>query len=186
MLRRIDLPGLMRLPGPGGSGTGPATGRGLRQLGGTNPASDRLGAGADHLRLSLGEHHADQLGPPGRVVASQGEDGLTNRLGVGMIRGRGDAISGDQAGFALVAATLQEMTDRAWREPKRLRQGSHGFAPRRSLVELLPHWDGNRFGHRSRLRRRTRRIMSVHPVHHITRRAAKLTVRIKSAKPTVR
>jgi hypothetical protein len=186
VLRGIDLPGLMRLSGPRGCGPGPPTGRGLSQVGGTNPSSDRLGAGADHLRLILGEHHADQLGAPGRVVASQGEDGLTNRLRVGMIRGLGDAISRDQAGFALVAATFQEMTDRAWREPERLGQGSHGFALRRSLLEYLPHRDGYRFGHRSRLRRRTRKIMSVHPVNHITRRVAKLTVRIKSAKPTVR
>jgi hypothetical protein len=186
MLRGIDLPGLMRLSGPRGSGPGPPTGRGPRQLGGTNPSSDRLGAGADHPRLGLGEHHADQLGPPGGVVASQGEDGLTNRLRVGMIRGLGGAISRDQARFALLAATLQEMTDGARREPKGLRQGGHGFAPRRSLVEHLPHRDGYRSGHRSQLRRRTRKIMSSHPVHHITRRAAKPTVRIKSAKPTVR
>jgi hypothetical protein len=186
VLRGIDLPGLMRLPGPRGTGPGPPTGRGPHQLCGADPSADRLGAGTDHLRLGLGEHHADQLGAPARVVASQGEGGLTDRLRVGMARGPGGVIARDQAGLASLAAALQEMTDRPRREPVLIGQGSHGFAPRCSLVELLPHRDGNRFGHRSRLRSRTREIGSVHPVHHITRRAAKLTVRIKSAKPTVR
>jgi hypothetical protein len=69
-----------------------------------------------------------------------------------MIRGPGDAIGRDQAALAVIAATLQEMTDRAWREFKRLGQRIHGFAPGGSLPELLPDRDGNGFGHRSGLR----------------------------------
>ena len=143
----------MRLSGPGGCRPGPPAGRGLGQLGGPDPSSDRLGAGADRLRLGLGEHHADQLGAPTRVVGSQGEGGLTDRLRVGMVRGLGGVICRDQAGLALLAAPLQEMTDRPWREAVLIGQGGHGFAPRGSLVEFLPHRDGDGFGHRSRLRR---------------------------------
>lgn len=106
MFRGIDLPGLMRLLGSRGVGPGPPAGRSRHQFGVTNPSPDRLRAGADHLRLSLGEHHADQLGTPGRVIATQGEGGLTDRFRVSMARGLGDAISRDQARLALIAKTL--------------------------------------------------------------------------------
>jgi hypothetical protein len=115
------------------------------------------------LGLVGGEHHPNQFGPPGRVVASHGEDSLTDRLGMGMIGRPGRAISRDQAGFALIADPLQEMTDRARREPERLGQGSHGFALGGSLLVFLPHRDGDGFGHRSGLRRKTsKRRMLTH------------------------
>jgi hypothetical protein len=181
----IDLPGLMRLVGPRGGRSGPSPGWGVGQLGGPEPAADRLGAGPVELRLSLGEHHADQLRPPGRMLAAQGEDILANRLGMGMRRKLGRAIAGDQARMTLIAATLQQVANRSWRQSECIGQQGYAFAVGGPLPELLPHRDGNRFGHRSGLRRTTR-ANNAHPFHQVNRRVAKPTVRINAAKPTVR
>jgi hypothetical protein len=72
--------------------------------------------GPGELGLGLGEHHPDQFGSPSRMLAATGKDGLADRLGMGMGRDRGRAIAGPQSRLAMVAAPLQEVTDRAWRQ----------------------------------------------------------------------
>jgi hypothetical protein len=151
----IDLPGLMGLLGSSGTRPGPSPGRGVCQPGGPQPAADRLGSGPDDLRLSLGEHHTDQLRPPGRMLAARGEDGLADRLGMGMGRELGRTIAGNQARLTLITAAFQEMTDRPWRQGKCVGQRDHAFALGSTLPELLPHRDGNGFGHQGGLRRKT-------------------------------
>jgi hypothetical protein len=129
VLGGVDLPGLMGRLGPRGGRPGPPPGRGVCQPGGPEPAADGLLTGPGELGLGLGEHHPDQLSPPGRMLAARGEDGLADRLGMGMGRGRGRAVVGPQPRLALVAATLQEVTDRAWRQVECVGQRSDALAP---------------------------------------------------------
>jgi hypothetical protein len=66
----IDLPGLMGLVGPSGGGPGTSPGRGGCQPSGPEPAAEGLGTGPDDMGLGLCEHHADQFGPPGGMLAA--------------------------------------------------------------------------------------------------------------------
>jgi hypothetical protein len=97
----------------GGRRSGPTAGRGRGKVGGPEPSADRLGTGPGDLRLGLGEHHADQPRPPSRVIATQGEDRLSDIIGIGMVECRGDAIAGKEAGIPPLASPFQEMTDGA-------------------------------------------------------------------------
>ncbi len=133
----------MRLVGPSGGRPGPPSGRGVGQVGGPEPAADRRRAGPGELGLGVGEDRADQFGPPGRMVASQVEDGLSDRLGMSVGRTLGRGIAGDQARLTLVTATFQEMTDGSWREGECVGQRDHAFALGGPLPEFLPHGDGN-------------------------------------------
>jgi hypothetical protein len=186
VLGGVDLPGLMGRLGPRGGRPDPPPGRGAFQPGGSDPAADRLLTGPGELGLSLGEHHPDQFSTPGRMLATRGEDRLSNRLGMGMGRWRWRAVAGPQPRLAQVAATLQEVTDRAWRKVECVRQRGDALTLGGSLPELLTHRDGDRLGHRSVLRRRIVRAKNAHPFHQVARRVAKPTERINAAKPTER
>jgi len=104
----------MRGSSVGGRRPGPTAGRCRGEVGGPEPSADRLGAGPDDLGLSVGEHHADQFRPPSRVLATQGENRLTDSVGMGVIECQGGAIAGKKTRVALLAIPLQEMTDGAW------------------------------------------------------------------------
>jgi hypothetical protein len=172
----------------GGAGRrpGPTAGRGRGEVGGPEPSANRLGAGPGDLRPIGGEHHADQFRPPGRVIATQGEDRLSDLIGIGMIERRGGAIAGEKAGNPPLAGPLQEMSHGAWREIEGFRQRGRGFALTGSFPDFLTHGDGDRLGHRGRLRVKVVKIKDVHPFHHVTRPLAKPRVRIDPAKPTER
>jgi hypothetical protein len=105
---------------------------------------------------------------------------------MGMIERRGGVIAGEQAGGALVAIPLQEMTDGPRWEIVELGQGGDGFPPGRSLAEFLTDRNGDRLGHRGRLRVGAVKIKNVHPFQHVTRPLAKPRERINPAKPTER
>ena len=172
--------------GPRGGRTGLTAGRSRSEAGGPEPSSDRLLAGPGELGLGVGEHHADQLRPPGRMVATRGEDRLADRVGMGMIEWRGGVITGKEAGGAPLAIPLQEMTDGARREVVGLGQGGRGFPPSRSLPEFLTDRNGDGLGHRGRLRVGAVKVKDDHPFQHATRPLAKPRERINPAKPTER
>lgn len=172
--------------GGGGRRPGPTAGRGRGQVGGSEPSADRLGTGPGDLWPLIGEHHADQLRPPSRVIATQGEDRLADLFGMSMIESRGGSIAGQEAGISLLACSLQEMTNGAWREIEEPGQRGHGFALARSLPDFLTDRNRDGFGHRSRLRIRVVKIRNAHPFQHATRPLAKPQVRINPAKPTER
>jgi hypothetical protein len=108
----------MRVRGPSVAGgrPGPTAGRRPGGLGGPEPPSDRLGAGPGDLGPIVGEHHANQFGPPARVTASQGEDRLSDLVGIGVIECRGAAVAGKQAGISQLARPFQEMSHGARRK----------------------------------------------------------------------
>jgi hypothetical protein len=97
----------------GGRRSGPTAGRGRSEIGGLEPSADGLGGGPGDLRSGLGEHHADQYRPPGRVIATQGEDRLPDLIGIGMVECRGGVVAGKKAGIPELASSFQEMTDGA-------------------------------------------------------------------------
>jgi hypothetical protein len=105
----------MRVRGPniGAGRSGPTAGWGRSEIGGLDPSADGRGGGPGDLRLSLGEHHADQQRPPGRVIATQGEDRLSDLIGIGMVECQGGMIAGKEAGIAAFASPFQKMADGA-------------------------------------------------------------------------
>ena len=139
VLRGVDLPALVRMRGSreGGRRTRVPAGRCRSEVGDSEPSSDRLRAGPGDLRLLLGEHHADQFGPPSPVMATRGEDRLANLDGIGMIECRGSAIAGKKTGIPLLASPFQEMTHGARREVEELSQRGGGFSLSRSLPDFL-------------------------------------------------
>jgi hypothetical protein len=188
MLRGVNLPGLMRPLGSdvGGGRPGPTTRRCRGEVGGPEPLADRLGAGPSDLRPILGEHHADQFRPPGRVVVPRGEDRLTDLIGISMVKCRRGVIAGEEAGIPVFASPFQEMTHGARREIEELGQRGCGFAPLGPLPDFLTDRNGDRLGHRGRLCVRAVKIKDVHPFQHVTRPMAKPRFRINPAKPTER
>jgi hypothetical protein len=188
MLRGVDLPGLMGMRGSNGGRRrpDPTAGRRRGEVGGPRPSADRLGAGPGDFGSSVGEHHADQLRTPARVIASQGEDRPSDPIGIGMVGCRGGMIAGKEAGIPPLAGPFQEMSHGAWREIEGFRQRGRGFALTGSFPDFLTHGDGDRLGHRGRLRVKVVKIKDVHPFHHVTRPLAKPRVRIDPAKPTER
>jgi hypothetical protein len=92
------------------------------------------------------------------VIATRGEDRLADFVGIGMVKCRGSAIAGMEAGLALLASPFQEMAHGARREIEEFRQRGSGFALSRSLPDFLAKGNGDRLGHRGRLRIRVVRI----------------------------
>ena len=187
-LRGVDLPGLMRPLGShvGGGRPGPTARRSRGDVGVPGPTSDRLGAGPGDQRPLLGEHHADQFGPPTRVVATQGEGRLADLIGIDMIKCRRSAIAGEEAGIPMFASPFQEMAHGARREIEGLGQRGGGFPSPGSLPDFLTDRNGDRLGHRGRLRVSAVKIKDAHPFQHVTRPLAKPHVRNNPAKPTER
>jgi hypothetical protein len=92
------------------------------------------------------------------VITTRDEDRLADLLGIGMIESRGSAIAGMEAGIALLASPFQEMAHGPRRELEVFRQRGGGFALSPSLPDFLTHRDGDRLGHRGRLRIRVVKI----------------------------
>jgi hypothetical protein len=141
----------MGLVGPRGGRSGSPPGRGVGQIGGAEPSADGLRAGPGDLGSLVGEHHADQFRSPGGMLAAHGQGGLADRVGMGMGRGRGRFIAGNQARGSPIAATFQQMANRADWQGEGVGQGNGGLALSGTLPDYLPHRDGDGFGHRSGL-----------------------------------
>jgi len=94
------------------------------------------------------QEEADESGPPGRVVAAQGEGVVIKRL-VG--RGPGAfavAVSGSEAGVAAGGAALQKVANGAERQPERLGNGGRGLAALVASEESATQRERSRCGHR--------------------------------------
>jgi hypothetical protein len=94
----IDLPGVVRPLGSWiGSATTPAGGRGI-QFGLGESSLDRPLTGENSVGMLLGEDHADDPGPPGRVLAFHRDHG-SDQSGVGpawLILATPGVIGGDR------------------------------------------------------------------------------------------
>src|SRR5262249_55294502 len=88
----VDLPGLVRRGGPGPRPRRPAAAGGRAQAGVAEPAAEGGGARRGELGPAGAEGDADQLGPPARVLAAEGQRGLADRGGVGVGQPSGDAV----------------------------------------------------------------------------------------------
>jgi hypothetical protein len=67
---------------------------------------------------SAAEHHADQARSPTRVLATQGQGRLHDRLRVGRCRGPAAAITGAHGRLALLSEAVDQPPDGAWGEPE--------------------------------------------------------------------
>ena len=149
LVGRVDLPGLVRSLGSWiGSATTPTGGRGI-QSGLDEGSLDRPYTGKDSVGMLLGEDHADDPGPPGRVLASH-RDHLADQSGVGpacLIPTTPGVIGGDRDEPGL-GETGDEVSDGPGMEPQVVGDGVGMMAKASPQEDHLPLGSRNGSSHR--------------------------------------
>ena len=103
----------MRPPRPARIGGGPSARRRGGEVGAAEPALERPRGRQRALGELVAQHHADQSGPPGRMLPPQVEGGSDERIGGLGCRRPAPVIRRGQGGRIAVTEAVEQAADRA-------------------------------------------------------------------------
>jgi hypothetical protein len=139
---RVHLPDLVRSPGTERLGGGASPGRRGGQPGAPEPSLERPHGRQCVVGELMVQHHADQAGPPGRMLAAQAEGGLHERFGEPGCRRSASVVGRGQGVRVATTEAVQEMPDGARLQAEDLGDGGAILAILVASPDGLAHRHG--------------------------------------------